>query len=68
MEIRIVAIESQPPVWRVYLNSSFIVCHSAAAARDTAHRALASCRPSWRQLLGRPRNRWGADRAPFVVL
>lgn len=54
MDIRIEAIDSEPPSWRVYLNQYFIVCSSAAEARDTAQRA-AACQPGrLRQAPGLP--------------
>lgn len=42
VDIHIVAIDSEPPSWRVYLNQYFIVCSSEAEAHDTAQRAAAS--------------------------
>ncbi len=69
MEIRIVAIESQPPTWRVYLNNFFIVCHSAQEAQDTAHRAAISTHKHFRQvLLSSARVAQVDDAAPFSVL
>ncbi|UUY09929.1 hypothetical protein LRS11_07825 [Pseudomonas sp. J452] len=69
MDIRIVAIESQPPIWRVYLNSFFIVCHSAAEAEETAYKAAISLRKPFRQvLLSSARVEQAEDAAPFSVL
>ena len=69
MDIRIVAIESQPPIWRVYLNTFFIVCHSAAEAEDTAYKAALSNRKPFRQvLLSSARVGQADDAAPFSVL
>ncbi|MEK1904660.1 MAG: hypothetical protein AAAB13_02695 [Pseudomonas sp.] len=42
MDIHIVAMDSEPPSWRVYLDQYFIVCHSEAEAHETALRAAAS--------------------------
>ncbi len=56
MDIHIVAIESEPPSWRVYLNQYFIVCNSEAEALDTAQRAAASLSLRSRQALQRARN------------
>lgn len=54
MEIHIVAIDSEPPSWRVYLNQYFIVCSSEAEARETAQRAAASQPRRLRQAPGLP--------------
>ena len=54
MDIHIVAMEGEPPSWRVYLNQYFIVCNSEAEALDTAQRAAASLRGRLRQAPGLP--------------
>ncbi|MGL4316382.1 MAG: hypothetical protein ACRCTL_07185 [Pseudomonas sp.] len=54
MDIHIVAIDSEPPSWRVYLNQYFIVCNSEAEARETAQRAAASQPGRLRQAPGLP--------------